>query len=291
MTAPPRPVPLAKQAIDRFLAFHAELVEVKRLADAMIATEDESTAAKDAPAPDAELQTSGMQAPGMLAPEAAESVAPGPGGVTMVDLFLRLRVAICPNGTPAPSTDGRPDITYVMAAMADEAMLHQVDWPGREQWMAILLEQSLFSTRVAGEEIFDLGRGIIDGAIIGRTDLAAAILLALSLGFRGRYRGIPDKGAINEMRRQLYEHVYNQPPPSGNTVLRTMLPSALLPVLEETSIQKLPRLMPWFLGIAAAVGFWMVSSAMIWNHSTRPVLEMADQVRMLTLSVTDGRKP
>lgn len=283
MTAPPRPVPLAKQAIDRFLAFHAELVEVKRLADSMIAVEDEPAAAKAPSVPDAGAPTPEA--------EASSSSAPGPGGVTLVDLFLRLRVAICPNGTPAPSTDGRPDIAYVMAAMADEAMLHQVDWPGREQWMAILLEQSLFSTRVAGEEIFDLGQGIIDGAIIGRTDLAAAILLALSLGFRGRYRGIPDKGAINEMRRQLYEHVYNQPPPSGNGSLRALLPSALLPVLEETSIRRLPRLMPWFLGIAAAVMVWMVSSAMIWNHATRPVLDMADQVRMLTLSVTDGRKP
>ncbi|MBR9972000.1 DotU family type IV/VI secretion system protein [Magnetospirillum sulfuroxidans] len=259
----PRPVPMAKAAIDRFLAFHMELVEAKRVADSMILIESDQVG---------------------VTPQIVYN------GITPVDVFLRLRVAICPGGTPPPATDGRPDMGYVMTALADEAMLHQVDWPGREQWMGSLLEQSLYGSQVAGEEIFDLGQSIIDGTLTGRADLAATIMLALSLGFRGRYRDIADNGAIDAMRRHLFEHAYNQPPPSAID-WPSPLPAALAPVLDAKPMQRLPRVTPWVLAMAAAFGLTLAVSTIIWNNASQQTLDLAKKVRMLGLSVSDGGAP
>lgn len=239
----------ARLAVQRFLAFHAELVEVKRLAGAAAASESQEA---------------------------------GDGGVTvpgLVDLFLRLRVAICPEGVPPVSTDGLPDIGYVMAALADEALLHDVDWPGREQWMGTLLEKSLYDSKVSGEEIFTIGKGIVDGDISGRSDLAAAILLALSLGFRGRWRGGEDHGAIDRLRRDLYETLYRRPP--SDIDWAAALPGALPPVLEDGGLRRMPRLAPWLGAMAVSVLATLGLSHWMWSNAVRPLLELAVAIRAL----------
>jgi Uncharacterized protein conserved in bacteria len=266
---------LAKAAIDRFLAFHAELVEAKRLADSMVA----ETGSADT---EAGAWGEGGSEAGTLVEKVPRT--------SQIDIFLRLRVAICPTGMPPPSLDGRPDIGYVMAALADEALLHQVDWPGRNQWMGALLEQSLYGSRVAGEEIFDLGQAIADGVIVGRADLAAAILLALALDFRGRWRGVEDHGAIDKLRRQLYETVYCQPPPAA-LVWRSALPSPLEPVLSSGRLLRLPRTAPWLAAIAVVAGTTLGLSTWMWNNATKEVVETARQVRILGATATSGRAP
>lgn len=271
MTAPPIAPPLAKAAIDRFLAFHAELVAAKRMADCTVAEPE-----------------TGM---GDLAgDEDTATRVDNAARTAQMDIFLHLRTAICPTGKPPPSLDGRPDIGYVMAALADEALLHQVDWPGRQHWMGTLLEQSLYGSRVAGEEIFDLGQAIADGVIVGRTDLAAAILLALALEFRGRWRGIDDDGAIDRLRRQLYETVYNQPPPAA-LAWQWALPSPLAPVLSSGRLLRLPRTAPWLAAIAVVAGATLATSAWLWSGATADVVETARQVRILGATATNGRAP
>lgn len=246
----------ARVAMQRFLAFHSELVEVKRLAGAMLGE---------------------VAAP--VATEGDIATRTVPGAVDVVDLFLRLRVAICPEGTPPASTDGLPDIGYVMAALADEALLHEVDWPGREQWMGTLLESSLYQSRVSGEEVFALAQGIIDGSVVGRSDLSTAILLALSLGFRGRWRGVEDHGAIDEVRRQLYEHLYRRPP--GGIDWHAALPGALLPVLDNGGLRRVPRLSPWLVAMAVSVLATLAVAHWLWTAAMMPLLEMAADIRML----------
>lgn len=244
----------ARVAMQRFLAFHAELVEVKRLAGAMLGGPAETVVA------DGDTLT-----------QAA--------AVDVVDLFLRLRVAICPEGTPPVSADGLPDIGYVMAALADESLLHEVDWPGREQWMGTLLESSLYHSRVSGEEVFTLAHGIVDGSVVGRSDLSAAILLALSLGFRGRWRGVEDHGAIDDLRRQLYEHLYRRPP--GGIDWRDALPGALLPVLDQGSLRRVPRLAPWLVAMAVSVLATVAVAHWMWSDAMASMLALAADIRML----------
>ncbi|MFD2233132.1 DotU family type IV/VI secretion system protein [Phaeospirillum tilakii] len=277
MSGPPRPLPQAKKAIDRFLAFHAELVAVKRLADAMVAPDGEVGAAgtaapADAPpgdAPPAALAETGGDMGGEPAPPPAT-----------IDLFLRLRVAICPQGTPTPVPDGTVDIGYVMAALGDEALLLDVEWPGRSQWLGLLLEQSLYGTRLAGERIFDLAEQLIDGRLPGRPDLAAAILIALSLGFRGKLRGRGAEAEIARMRRGLYELAYTQPPPR-RIDWSAAFAAAAEPVLPGERMRPLPRLAPWLGGIGLVLALYLAASSLVWWQATRPALGLADRIRIL----------
>lgn len=257
MTAHDAP-PAGQAAIDRFLAFHTELVAAKRRAAS--AATPPSGNDKDTP------------------PDSGADVS----SATM-DIFMRLRVAICPSGTPPPRQNGVPDIGYVMAAVADEAMLHQVNWPGRHRWMRTLLEPSLYGSRIAGEKIFELGQAIADGRLAGRPDLAAAILLALTLDFRGRWRGIDDHGVIDALRQRLYETIYGHPIPKA-----LHWPSDLpaLPQEDRPSglLLRLPRLAPWLVASAAVMAITLLLSDWVWRDATNDVLTSARQI----LSQTGG---
>src|SRR5437763_15114754 len=43
---------------------------------------------------------------------------------------------------------------YAMAVLADEILLHHLDWVGKDAWNNHLMEYRLFRTRIAGEEFF-----------------------------------------------------------------------------------------------------------------------------------------
>jgi len=254
----------ARDAIIRFLAFNAELVDVKR-------------------------QAAGLAI--VVAGEKPAGSVPGAGGppgggaedgevpdAEIAELFQRLRTAICPGGTPpAPGADGLPDIGYVMAALGDEAMLHEVGWPGRRQWLDTLLETSLYDSRVAGEDVFRHAMAILDGSVVGRSDLAAAILLALSLGFRGRWRGADDRGAIEGLRRRLFEHVFRHPP-THEVDWAAALPCAATPVLDAGRAERMPRLFPWVAGIVGSLMATLAMTQLVWTHLSGELLHVANEV-------------
>ena len=75
-----------------------------------------------------------------------------------------------------------------MAAVADEVLLHGPAWPGQEAWPATLLEEALYGSRIAGERIFRTAHDLVESQP-RRSGVAVSILLALMLGFRGRYHG------------------------------------------------------------------------------------------------------
>lgn len=292
MSPPPKASPQAKAAIDRFLAFYAILAEAKQMAMALADPEAETSAEDIATEAPQTENTSDNPAPASDTPEApAESAAEATQRpANAMDIFLRLRIAICPTGSPPPSLDGYPDIGYVMAALADEAMLHHVVWPGRHQWLHMLLEDSLYGSRIAGERIFTLGRAISDGDIVARDDLAVTILLALSLDFRGRWRGVNDEGAINILRQKLYEIVYGQRAPE-QLDWASALPNALQPVLDQGHLVRLPRVLPWLAAIAAVLIFAFGMSTVIWSMATAGVLENAQKIQNLGATTTRGQAP
>lgn len=215
--------------------------------------------------------------------EAAELSEASEGGERemLFQVFATLKAAVIGGGGMTGGTLGDPltDPRYVMAALADEVMLHEVAWHGRIWWADNLLEQHLFHSSICGERIFRLARDLIEGRLPGRTDLAMAILLALGLGFRGRYRGVDDGGTIQGLRVRLYEIIYRRPPAHGidwDSAMPDMAVPALAPGLERR--QRPPRLRPWLLLIAVlTVGYSVVSYA-TWSSITADLLASARAV-------------
>jgi type VI secretion system protein ImpK len=171
---------------------------------------------------------------------------------------------------------------YLMAALADEILILELDWPGRDAWLDVLLEQRLFTTNNAGSRFFTLAQQLLQGARGNPVyiDLAAVFLLAMELGFKGRYRGRQGQAALTSLRQQLY-HLVEQGSGSaagpgvgqesaGGMALhharRTALASppacaqAYDYLLRNGKDERLAPLSPWYsLGLYALLGYVLVS--------------------------------
>lgn len=96
---------------------------------------------------------------------------------------------------------------YVMAALADEVLIFELDWPGRDAWLQVLLEKTMFDSSNAGSRFFSLARKLVTDNVRSplHRDLAAVFLLALELGFKGCWRSRQGQSELAAMRHQLYQ--------------------------------------------------------------------------------------
>jgi type VI secretion system protein ImpK len=153
---------------------------------------------------------------------------------------------------------------YVMAALADEAFLH-LDWSGREGWSANLLEQKLFKTHRAGEEVFER----IDQLLARRDpfylDLAQVYLMALALGFEGKFREAPDGGRrLASYRRRLLEFLAEREPELLDAG-RDLVPEAYESTLDQERGRRLPHLRPWVVAGVGVLALWVAIGHLLWN--------------------------
>ena len=194
-------------------------------------------------------------------------------------LAQRLQAAVTRHaGLPGPRLPGGGapvEMGYVLAALADEVFLQELDWPGRAYWDGLLLEERLYGTRIAGERLFDLANLLIAGHATGQDDLVVALMQALALGFRGRYRGADDRGTIQRLRRQLYQLALHQPPPT-EIDWRQALPAS--EALEGGTLARVPALRPWIWGTVAALVLFLAVTHLVWLSEIGGTLAAADRV-------------
>ncbi len=176
--------------MQQFRTFYRELFDIKQCIEAQRWSELSAS-----PSPD------GVSSPSEAAPRA---------------VFARLYRVITGQGFGLHGRergDGAPvDVGYVMAAVADEVLLHGPAWPGQETWSATLLEEALYGTRIAGERIFRTAHELLAGQL-SRSAVAVSVLLALMLGFRGRYHGTDDRGEITALKERLFGVIFHLPYP------------------------------------------------------------------------------
>lgn len=95
---------------------------------------------------------------------------------------------------------------YVMVALADEIFILDLPWPAAEHWPEHLLEYTVARSRIAGRRVFDLATAVLNcrAPTPLDVDLAAVLLLALQLGFQGKYRGSKGRRTLADYRAKLY---------------------------------------------------------------------------------------
>ena len=104
---------------------------------------------------------------------------------------------------------------FVMAALADEIFL-QMDWVGREDWKSRLLETKLFKTCAAGELFFQKLDFLLQQRDPIYLEQAQVYLMALGLGFQGKYRDEEQGPArLAHYRQELYTMIFDQRPDFG----------------------------------------------------------------------------
>lgn len=154
---------------------------------------------------------------------------------------------------------------YVMAALADEIFLH-LDWGGREAWNSNILEAKLFRSHRAGEQVFERLEVLLTERNPLHQNLAEVYLMALGLGFQGRYRGAVDGPArLDRYRLRLFDFIYDDEPelPREGALL---FPQAYANTLDKGIPARMPNLRPWLLSFLVLALIWVVASIPLWRN-------------------------
>jgi type VI secretion system protein ImpK len=228
----------------QFLAFHAELVAVKR---ALCAQPDDTVQRLPA------------------------AVAHGLCG------FLETQDGHAEGWGGRFAYQNTQEARYLKAALADEALIGLHAWEHSAAWTGELLELRLFGSRCAGDRVFDAIHALLRERHPARRELGMLYLYALAMGFEGRYRGAPDSARIvAALREELYAYA------TGDSVERLQLSGArggerelarhLLPQSYQftasgnASCLPDPRRWIWFCAAACVILFGC--AGMIWQVRT-----------------------
>jgi|ERR1044071_3031543 type VI secretion system protein ImpK len=156
---------------------------------------------------------------------------------------------------------------YVMVALADEIFLH-TEWEGQKAWVSNLLESRIFKTHAAGEIFFDNMDRLLQGQNPVYRDLAAVYLMALSLGFKGKYYNTDDKGRIASYRRQLFSFICRRDPALDNES-RHVFPEAYYHNVREESQKKLSDPRRWIVVLCLSIIVYVVATQLLWSQLTQ----------------------
>ena len=170
---------------------------------------------------------------------------------------------------------------YVMAALADEILLHHLNWVGKDAWNNHLMEYRLFRTRVAGEEFFKRLDRLLQTPDPMYKDLATVYLLAIMLGFRGKYWASNDSGKIDYYRRQLFIFIFHGQPELRKET-KKLFPEAYLHTVEEGTGRKVPQVKVWYFLLAALIVLYFFISRSIWINSTSELDGISTRIEALS---------
>ena len=176
---------------------------------------------------------------------------------------------------------------YVMVALADEIFLN-TQWEGQRFWVSNLLESKIFRTHVAGELFFQrLDRLLVDRDPVYR-DLAAVYLMALSLGFRGKWRGRDDQGQLERYRRQLFHFVFRREPELENET-RHVFPETYYHTLRQETKRRMPNPRAWVVLLVAVVLAYVALTHGIWVKLTGKLFETNDHIERIVDETGNSR--
>jgi len=176
------------------------------------------------------------------------------------------------------------EIQYVMASLADEIFLN-MDWEGKAAWKSNLLESQLFGTYFAGEHFFQKVDKLLKDRDPAYTEMAAVYLLALSLGFKGKFSGNTNGSHLEFYRRQLYAFIFKSKP--GLLVEgRKLFPDTYAHTLEHGSEGRLPYLKWWIGLIALLIVVFLIVSHGIWTHVTSDLIEIVEKIIWESKTIT-----
>lgn len=166
---------------------------------------------------------------------------------------------------------------YLMAALADDVFLH-LPWRGRESWNQNLLETKLFRSHHAGEAIFTRLDQVLAGRDPLHLDLAKLYLLALSLGFEGKFRGLPDgPRQLAKYKEEVLEFITERDGKfrTGSTQI---FPEAYSSTVDQGTARELPYLEKWLMAYPIAIGVWIIAGWFMWSQVTSELKPVIDRI-------------
>ena len=169
---------------------------------------------------------------------------------------------------------------YVMVALADDQFLNlQVEWPGRARWLTNLLEKQLFGTQRAGAAFFDRIDELLASRDKSKEEVATAYLIALLLGFKGRFRGGEEEELVSYRERLLYFVGLGQS--AGINPGKPVFPDAYAHTITSDPSSKLPDHRPYYRWLAIAILGYFAVGHISWYTQTDDVRTVVEKVNNL----------
>jgi type VI secretion system protein ImpK len=156
---------------------------------------------------------------------------------------------------------------YVMAALGDDIFVH-LEWPGKEAWKSNLLEARFFGTHDAGERIFNRLDRLLQVRDPNQRELAAVYLMALALGFKGKYAVVEDDGKFAAYRGNLYSFIAGHDAAMAAPG-RRLLPDLPLHARDEPAVRKLPDPRRWYYALGLSLVLFALIAHLAWHDATR----------------------
>lgn len=154
----------------------------------------------------------------------------------------------------------------IMAGLADEVFLY-LDWKAHNYWENNILESKVFGTHTAGETFFKrLDKFLVMRDPI-RADVARIYLLALGLGFKGKYRDQDDMGKLDSYKKQLYSFIYHQDSKLFKGIDK-LFPDSYVHTLETGMSRKLYDFRPWVALFFITFLVLLYTSYNVWYRTT-----------------------
>jgi type VI secretion system protein ImpK len=265
--------------VEFFREFHATVLHQRQRIETAMApvVEEDSIQIREADIL-AEEASPGSE-PSQIAPDLIQAV--------LVELMESQVQAVQRRGDPREQKRFA-EIQYVMAAMADEVFL-SLEWAGKDYWSTHLLEERMFGTHDAGSRFFENLDGLLQRRDATRADVLAVYLLALSLGFRGKLRGVSTDAQIAHYRNQAYVTLFQRNP--GLPDNTPLFPQAYAHTQDGQQQSWLPQLRPWLLSLVVIGAGYLVVSHLIWDRRSTAVAARLEELNARRDSTTQDSVP
>lgn len=259
-----------------FHEFYSEVVRIKELVQNNGVVLNQENSAPGVPT------TVSQPSPNQISPA---RVTPSYIHQQLLPILERQRADAAQRGGEYGATLYR-EAQYLMAALTDEIFLHSLEWDGRDAWREHLMETRLFNSYIAGEKVFrELDKLLKDNNPV-YSDVARIYLIALSLGFQGKYRHLPENGDLDNYKHRLYSFITKNNAERLHEYLhhnpnKHIFPDAYSYTIKESKRQELPSLRPWGVALLLTVAGLLVASYFLWHHHIDPVQKITHQILQL----------
>jgi type VI protein secretion system component VasF len=115
--------------------------------------------------------------------------------------------------------------------------------------------------------------------------VAVSVLLALMLGFRGRFHGTDDRGEIAALKEGLFGVIFHLPYPV-QVDFQTLLSEGAPQPLDQPSRRRLPSLRPWLMGILLLISGYIVLSDVLWSSAVSEILTLSNNIIHTSAALT-----
>ncbi len=167
---------------------------------------------------------------------------------------------------------------YIMVGLGDEIFLN-IDWFGKDTWNSHLLESHFFQSHISGDQFFVKLESFLDNSDPIRIELARIYLLAISLGFEGKYKGSPPQDQFLNYKQRLFTLLYNKEP-ALNTRHPQVFPEAYMHTFEETKIKKIQtNIRQWLIYSGIAILVMTIVTGLIWFQLQLPLIRLLETLK------------